>query len=56
MRNQIQVLRDHPQFQDMPVKIKEWILASPHATGFLAGSSTKAESLTLVPRSPAKKR
>ena len=32
MNNQAQALRDHSKFQGMPVKIKEWILASPHAT------------------------
>ncbi|HZF96632.1 MAG TPA: hypothetical protein VEY92_00005, partial [Pseudoxanthomonas sp.] len=32
MINQEHFLRDHPSFQDMPVKIQEWILASSHAT------------------------
>ena len=36
MSDQEQVLRDHPKFQYMPIKIKEWILASPHATEVFA--------------------
>ena len=32
MTDQAQVLRDHRQFQYMPIQIKEWILASPYAT------------------------
>jgi hypothetical protein len=32
MTSQEQALRDHPNFQDIPGKIQEWILASPHAT------------------------
>jgi len=41
MIDQAQVLRDHRQFQVMPVKIQEWILASPHATGVSGGFFNK---------------
>ncbi|HZF97159.1 MAG TPA: XVIPCD domain-containing protein, partial [Pseudoxanthomonas sp.] len=41
MSDQEQVLRDHPNFQAMPGKIQEWILASPHATDAFAGFFNK---------------
>ena len=57
MIDQAQVLRDHPKFQNMPVKIQQWILASPHASGVSDGFFDKSGVIEPRPaRSPAKKR